>query len=123
MSGMPSKSQIQTVSRLPNDGQVALIEAKNELSQKTMPGKRFLNKSDDPRDAPRSPVRNPLPRPANGCIYLEVRVGAAHHNDPKSASGKRRLVLEVVEKSFELREVYLHENHFRKGEFRRLYHD
>ncbi len=120
MSGMPSKSQIQKIARLPSDGQIALIEAKNALAQHISPGKTFNNETDDPRDSPRAPVRNPLPRPANGCGYFEVQVGTARHNDRMGRAGKRRLVLEVVEKSFKLREVYFHENHYRKGEFRRL---
>ena len=60
-----------------------------------------------------------LPNLDNGCQYYESQVGEARPGDSRRA-GKRRLVVEVSQKSREVREIYFTDEHYLSGTFRRV---
>ncbi len=62
---------------------------------------------------------SPLPKPAQGCRYVEVNVGQAHPNDPSQA-GVMRLVAEINAKSMQILDLYFTNEHYAKGSFHRI---
>lgn len=113
MSGKLAKSQIPiaNLSTLSDDVRRAIAEAKNSI-----------------RDGVRDPFGNepgggagsPLPKLAKGCSYHEFDVGHARAGDPQGRRGQRRLVIEVVDKSRQIREIYYTDDHYAKFSFVRV---
>jgi guanyl-specific ribonuclease Sa len=108
MSGMIAKSQVPTVLRanLPQDVQIGIIVMKNSLENAAI----FRNRKDLARDTGR-----PLPKLDNGCCYVEGDVGQGRLD-----RGERRLVMEIVESTLQIREIYFSDEHYLKGSFRRV---
>lgn len=106
--GKPAKSQIETIPQalLTAEAKEALIRFKNSirLGIRLDP---FENRNDE------------LPRLDNGCIYLKVDIGAAHPGDDQPR-GQRRLIGSIVQKSQEIREIYVTRSHYQKGNFLRV---
>ena len=105
------KAQIPTVQSalLPADAKEA-IRSMRTLLRSRLPGRQH-NHDNKPAL---------LPNPDNGCKYFEFDVGHAHPGDTKSPRGKRRIVVEVVTKSKEVREIYFTDTHYQSGSFRRV---
>ena len=61
-----------------------------------------------------------LPNLDDGCEYFEFDVGATQAGDMVSPRGKRRLVIEVVKRSREVREIYFTDSHYASGTFRQF---
>lgn len=114
MSGYIHKSRIPTASRssLPDPASRSLIQAKNTLREGVLSG-RFKNYDDSNGGG------SPLPKASDGCTYREVDAGSAHPGDPQPR-GQWRLVLEIHEPSWTIREVYFTPDHYLKGSFVRL---
>jgi hypothetical protein len=115
MSGRIAKSQIplKRHESLPPDAKFALIEAKNTLRGGIALALFRNQQGRQPGEGP------PLPRPAQGCQYVEKQVGQAHPGDLRSA-GSHRLVLEVNVASGQILEVYYTEEHYAKDTFFRI---
>ena len=102
---------------LPADITLALATLRNDLkeSMKEPAGKLSENKYKVfGNNRQRSDPTDPLPKPAQGCRYREVRVGQSREfneqGEPKP--GKRRLVVELNEKPRQLREIYFTNDHY-----------
>lgn len=94
---------------LPGDVRQAITAAKNSLRIR-LPGRNsiFHNRP------------SVLPNLDDGCQYYEFDVGAARPGDPQGRRGSRRLVLEIVTKAREVREIYFTDQHYTSGSFRRV---
>jgi guanyl-specific ribonuclease Sa len=105
------KAQIQPIlmHALPNDVRLAIIAAKNSIRNR-IPG----------RGAAFTNTPAVLPNLDDGCEYFEFDVGAARPGDPQGQRGKRRLVIEIVTKPREVREIYFTDEHYTSGSFRRV---
>ena len=123
MPAHPQKSRIPIVSRdnIPIEIKETRLHAKNILRDglSVLPNGKSLTpfknrRGADQLDGP------PLPKPSEGCIYLEVDVGAAQADDPKGTRGRRRLVLEFHEKSRTVQSEYYTPDHYRKFSFVRI---
>ena len=110
MSGMLAKSQVPVVSRsqLPADVQEAIVNLKNQLRAGQKVG--FKNRKDSC-----NATGQPLPKLANGCVYVEADVGRG-----RTDRGCRRLVAEVNAKSMQILEIYFTDEHYLKGTFARI---
>lgn len=112
MSGKLAKSQVPIIRQrqLPLPAKRAIAQLKNDLRRGQLP-RRFGNTS-------RDKAGSPLPRLDDGCVYFEVQVG---HGRPGPADrGAQRLVVEIDEKSRQIREIYFTQKHYCKGTFYRV---
>ena len=94
---------------IPDQIAQAIADAKNSLRAR-LPGRNGIFDN-------RPPV---LPKLDDGCEYFEFDVGAARPGDALGQRGKRRLVIEVVTKPRQVREVYFTDQHYTAGSFRRV---
>lgn len=113
MSGMLARSQVPTKrqSDLPVDVRAAIVTLKNRIRTGGDSSPRTFNNR---KDVTRS-TGQPLPKPAQGCCYVEGDVGRGRVD-----RGKRRLVAEVVESTKQIREIYFSDEHYLKGSFVRI---
>ena len=105
------KAQIELIRlhALPHDLRLAILSAKNRIRNQ-LPGRRKVFDN--------QPAL--LPNLDDGCEYYEFDVGAARAGDPEGQRGKRRLVVEIVTKSSQIREMYFTDDHYTSGSFRRI---
>jgi guanyl-specific ribonuclease Sa len=105
------KAQIPTVaaSSLTVDVREAITTTKNTVRTR-LPGKKQVFANSPPV----------LPNLDDGCEYFEFDVGAAHAGEMDRPRGRRRLVVEVVKRSRQVREIYFTDSHYTSGTFRRV---
>lgn len=105
------KAQIPTVAAISLAADIRdAITTTNNTVRTRLPGKKQVFANSPPV----------LPNLDDGCEYFEFDVGTAHAGDQAGLRGKRRLVVEVVKKSRQVREIYFTDSHYASGTFRRV---